>query len=100
MIEIFAHSGDPDQTPSAAVSDQGLYCLLGPVCPNTLGEYGSLFNSKPLKNLNPLLKNPGSTIVSHAVQRTVSCCCSRRVKGKGYTFKGSNSDNGFEKGLV
>ena len=31
MIELFANSGDPDQTPHSAASDLGLYCL-----PNTL----------------------------------------------------------------
>ena len=27
MIELFANSGDPDQTPQNATSDLGLYCL-------------------------------------------------------------------------
>ena len=27
MIELFANSGDPDQTPRSVASDQGLYCL-------------------------------------------------------------------------
>ena len=27
MFEIFANSGDPDQTPRSAASDLGLYCL-------------------------------------------------------------------------
>ena len=27
FVEIFAYSGDPDQTPLSAVSDLGLYCL-------------------------------------------------------------------------
>ena len=30
-----ANSIDPDQTPQNAASDQGLHCLLRPVCPNT-----------------------------------------------------------------
>ena len=28
MIELFANSGDPDQTPHFAASDLGLHCLL------------------------------------------------------------------------
>ena len=28
MVELFANSGDPDQTPHFAASDQGLHCLL------------------------------------------------------------------------
>ena len=31
MVELFANSGDPDQTPRSAVSDLGLQCL--PVTP-------------------------------------------------------------------
>ena len=31
MVELFANSGDPDQTPHSAASDLGLHCL-----PNTL----------------------------------------------------------------
>ena len=31
MVELFANSGDPDQTPRSAASDLGLQCL-----PNTL----------------------------------------------------------------
>ena len=27
MVELFANSGDPDQTPRSAASDLGLYCL-------------------------------------------------------------------------
>ena len=27
MAKVFANSGDPDQTPQNAASDQGLYCL-------------------------------------------------------------------------
>ena len=27
MVELFANSGDPDQTPHSAASDQGLHCL-------------------------------------------------------------------------
>ena len=27
MIELFANSGDPEQTPSSAASDLGLHCL-------------------------------------------------------------------------
>ena len=27
MVEIFANSGDPDQTPHSAASDLGLHCL-------------------------------------------------------------------------
>ena len=27
MIELFANSGDPDQTPRSAASDLGLHCL-------------------------------------------------------------------------
>ena len=27
MVELFANSGDPDQTPHSAASDLGLYCL-------------------------------------------------------------------------
>ena len=27
MVELFANSGDPDQTPRAAASDLGLHCL-------------------------------------------------------------------------
>ena len=27
MVELFAISGDPDQTPQNAASDMGLYCL-------------------------------------------------------------------------
>ena len=27
MVELFANSGDPDQTPHSAVSDLGLHCL-------------------------------------------------------------------------
>ena len=30
MVELFANSGDPDQTPHSAASDLGLHCL-----PNT-----------------------------------------------------------------
>ena len=33
-----ANSVDPDQTPHSAASDQGLHCLLMPICPNTLGK--------------------------------------------------------------
>ena len=28
MVELFANSGDPDQTPCSAASDLGLHCLL------------------------------------------------------------------------
>ena len=28
MVELFADSGDPDQTPRAAASDLGLHCQL------------------------------------------------------------------------
>ena len=28
MVDLFANSGDPDQTPHSAVSDLGLHCLL------------------------------------------------------------------------
>ena len=27
MVELFANSGDPDQTPLSVASDQGLHCL-------------------------------------------------------------------------
>ena len=27
MVELFANSGDPDQTPHSAASDLGLHCL-------------------------------------------------------------------------
>ena len=27
MVEVFANTGDPDQTPHFAVSDLGLHCL-------------------------------------------------------------------------
>ena len=27
MVELFANSGDPDQTPHTAASDLGLHCL-------------------------------------------------------------------------
>ena len=27
MVELFANSGDPDQTPHSAASDRGLHCL-------------------------------------------------------------------------
>ena len=27
MVELFANSGDPDQTPRVAASDLGLHCL-------------------------------------------------------------------------
>ena len=27
MVELFANSGDPDQTPCSLASDPGLYCL-------------------------------------------------------------------------
>ena len=27
MVELFANSGDPDQTPHAVASDLGLHCL-------------------------------------------------------------------------
>ena len=27
MVELFANSGDPDQTPRSAASDRGLHCL-------------------------------------------------------------------------
>ena len=27
MVKLFANSGDPDQTPRSAASDQGLHCL-------------------------------------------------------------------------
>ena len=27
MLELFANSGDPDQTPHSAASDLGLHCL-------------------------------------------------------------------------
>ena len=27
MIELYAYSGDPDQTPRSAASDQDLHCL-------------------------------------------------------------------------
>ena len=27
MVEVFANSGDPDQTPRSVASDQGLHCL-------------------------------------------------------------------------
>ena len=27
MAKLFANSGDPDQTPRSAASDQGLHCL-------------------------------------------------------------------------
>ena len=27
MVELFANSGDPDQTPHVAASDMGLHCL-------------------------------------------------------------------------
>ena len=40
-----AHSVDPNQTPHSAASDQGLHCLLRPVCPNTLDKYGTEFES-------------------------------------------------------
>ena len=29
MVELFANSGDPDQTPHSTVSDLGLHCLPG-----------------------------------------------------------------------
>ena len=27
MVELFAHSGDPEKTPRSAASDLGLHCL-------------------------------------------------------------------------
>ena len=42
MIELFANSGDPDQTPRSAASDMGLHCLpvihLGPSVFNGLTD--------------------------------------------------------------
>ena len=35
------HSEDPDQMPHYAASDQGLHCLLRPVCPITSGKFGN-----------------------------------------------------------
>ena len=37
MVELFANSGDPDQTPHSAASDLRLHCL-----PNTLLEVSRL----------------------------------------------------------
>ena len=48
------NSGDPDQTPRSAASDQGLHCLLRPVFPNTYSKYGNFIKS------NPLGSHPGS----------------------------------------
>ena len=37
------NSVDPDQMPHYAASDLGLHCLQRPICPTTLGYYGSLY---------------------------------------------------------
>ena len=31
MVQLFANSGDPDQTPRSAASDLGLHCLPIPI---------------------------------------------------------------------
>ena len=36
-----ADSVDSDQMPQNAASDQSLHCLQRPICPNTLGYYGT-----------------------------------------------------------
>ena len=36
-----ADSVDPDQMPHSAASDQGMYCLLVPICLNKYGKYGT-----------------------------------------------------------
>ena len=53
-----ANSVDPGQTPQNAASDQGLHCLLGPVCPNSQGKYsrrgregGQLISHRPSSDL-------------------------------------------------
>ena len=46
MVELFAYSGDPDQTLHSAVSDLGLHCLL-----NTLlgfPDYNELNSVRPI----------------------------------------------------
>ena len=46
-----ANRVDPDQTPRSAASDQGLHCLLRPVCPNMKNMYDNLIRSNPLENI-------------------------------------------------
>ena len=36
-----ANSVDPDQMPHSVASDQGLHCLLKPICPNISGKQGT-----------------------------------------------------------
>ena len=49
MDELFANSGDPNQTPHSAVSDLGLHCLLntllGVSCLNELENHWRLQNT-------------------------------------------------------
>ena len=48
MVNIFANSGDPDQTPRSAVSDLGLHCF--PVTRLGAPVFNGLKNEKCIRN--------------------------------------------------
>ena len=52
MVELFAHSGDPDETPHSAASDLGLHCL-----PITLLRVSRLQWDKALFSTNKVIDN-------------------------------------------
>ena len=45
MVELFTNSGDPDQTPRPAASDQGLHCF--PITLFRSPDYNGLKTSGP-----------------------------------------------------
>ena len=79
MVELFANSGDPDQTPHSAASDLGLHCLPeGYLVSNGLNEHmlqsvevfdkthGNVTNS-----VNPDLHSVASDQGQHYLHRSV-----------------------------
>ena len=65
MIELFANSGDPDQTPHSAASDLGLHCL--PVTRLGVSSFLQLDAwvdfERAWEDLHPVYQNQNQTIL-------------------------------------
>ena len=67
MVEIFANSGDPDQTPHSVASDQGLHCLpitlLGVSRQQYIKEMNTILRETTLSKVFYFLSEIGSTLI-------------------------------------
>ena len=68
-----ANSVGPDQMPHSVASDQGLHCLLRPVCPNIKGYYGIIFFQYCTSNISILDLSVSRSLIGGGTFLPKSC---------------------------